>query len=84
MAMRDFGVGKKPVQERVQDEARAIMEVMDKSQGRPIVMKPLLSKFTANVICSVIFGKRSNLSSISSSVNFVLCVCVCVCVCVYL
>ena len=58
MAMRDFGVGKKSLQERMHDEALAVMEVIDKSQGRPISMKPLLSKFSANIICSVIFGNR--------------------------
>ena len=58
MALRDFGMGKKSLQQRVQDEARAVTEVIDKSQGHPIALKPLLSKFSANVICSVIFGNR--------------------------
>ena len=62
MAMRDFGLGKKSLEQRVQDEARAVMEVMDKNRGVAMTMKPLLAKFSANVICSVIFGDRSDLS----------------------
>ena len=38
MAVRDFGVGKKTLEQRVQEEARAVMEVMDKSEGRPVTL----------------------------------------------
>ena len=38
MAMRDFGVGTKTLEQRVQEEARAVMEVMDKSEGRPVTL----------------------------------------------
>ena len=63
MAMRDFGVGTKTLEQRVQEEARAVMEVMDKSEGRPVTLRPLLSKFSCNVICSVILGERLKLPS---------------------
>ena len=38
MAVRDFGVGKKTLEQRVQEEARAVMGVMDKSEGRPVTL----------------------------------------------
>ena len=83
MAMRDFGLGKKSLEQRVHDEARAVMEVMDRNRGVAMTMKPLLSKFSANVICSVIFGDRSDLSvCVRACVRACVCVCVYMCVCV--
>lgn len=58
MAMRDFGLGKKTLEERVQEEARAVVEVVEKRQGQPKELKNLFSKYTSNVISSVIFSNR--------------------------
>ncbi|KAK7092781.1 cytochrome P450 2J4-like [Littorina saxatilis] len=58
MTMRDFGVGKKSLEQRVLDEALAVVEVLEKGEGQPVLFKPLLSKFACNVICSIILGDR--------------------------
>lgn len=56
--MREFGVGKKSLEKRVQEEAHAIMDILDKCQGQEVNMRPLLAKCTSNIICSIIFGSR--------------------------
>ena len=62
MAMRDLGMGKTSVQERVQEEARALVaEIIERGQGqdRPVTtVKGLMSKATCNVISSFTFGRR--------------------------
>ena len=83
MAMRDFGLGKKSLEQRVHDEARAVMEVMDKNRGVAMTMKPLLAKFSANVICSVILGDRSDLcvrACVRARVRACVCECIHACV----
>lgn len=56
--MREFGVGKKSLEKRVQEEAHAIMDILDKCEGQEVNMRPLLAKCTSNIICSIIFGSR--------------------------
>uniref|UniRef100_A0A452FU57 Cytochrome P450 family 2 subfamily B member 6 n=1 Tax=Capra hircus TaxID=9925 RepID=A0A452FU57_CAPHI len=56
--MRDFGMGKRSVEERIQEEAQCLVEELQKSQGA--LQDPVFyfHSITANIICSIVFGKR--------------------------
>ncbi|KAK7801152.1 hypothetical protein U0070_007066, partial [Myodes glareolus] len=56
--MRDFGMGKRSVEERIQEEARCLVEDLRKSQGAPLDPTFLFQCITANIICSIVFGER--------------------------
>ncbi|XP_040590287.1 cytochrome P450 2B1 [Mesocricetus auratus] len=56
--MRDFGMGKRSVEERIQEEAQCLVEELRKSQGAPLDPTFLFQCITANIICSIVFGKR--------------------------
>ncbi|GFO09366.1 cytochrome p450 2j6 [Plakobranchus ocellatus] len=60
-AMRDFGVGKKTLEEKIYDEVVELLGVIDRQKGNPVDMKPFLMMATSNVISSVIFGNRFDL-----------------------
>ncbi|XP_005415127.1 PREDICTED: cytochrome P450 2B4-like isoform X2 [Chinchilla lanigera] len=56
--MRDFGMGKRSVEERIQEEAQCMLEELRKSQGGLVDPIFLFHSVTANIICSIVFGKR--------------------------
>ncbi|XP_059109462.1 cytochrome P450 2B1-like [Peromyscus eremicus] len=56
--MRDFGMGKRSVEERIQEEAQCLVEEIKKSQGAPLDPTFLFQCITANIICSIVFGER--------------------------
>ncbi|XP_075849221.1 cytochrome P450 2B6-like isoform X1 [Microcebus murinus] len=56
--MRDFGMGKRSVEERIQEEAQCLVEELRKSKGALLDPTFLLQCITANIICSIVFGKR--------------------------
>lgn len=56
--MRDFGMGKRSVEERIQEEAQCLVEELRKSQGAPVDPTFLFQCITANIICSIVFGER--------------------------
>nr|AUD09101.1 cytochrome P450 family 2 subfamily B [Neotoma albigula] len=56
--MRDFGMGKRSVEERIQEEAQCLVEEFRKSQGAPLDPTFLFQSITANIICSIVFGER--------------------------
>ena len=56
--MRDFGLGKRSVEERIQEEAQCLVEELRKSQGALQDPTYYFHSSTANIICSIVFGKR--------------------------
>ncbi|RUS76656.1 hypothetical protein EGW08_015586, partial [Elysia chlorotica] len=57
-AMRDLGVGKRSLEEKVLEEVSVMLDIIGQQGGQPIVMKPWLVKATSNVISNVMFGSR--------------------------
>uniref|UniRef100_A0A5F8G284 unspecific monooxygenase n=1 Tax=Monodelphis domestica TaxID=13616 RepID=A0A5F8G284_MONDO len=58
MTLRNLGMGKRSIEERVQEEAKYLVEEFKKSNGQPCDPKFILECVPCNVICSVIFQKR--------------------------
>ncbi|XP_028715724.1 cytochrome P450 2B1-like [Peromyscus leucopus] len=56
--MKDFGMGKRSVEERIKEEAQCLVEELQKSQGSPMDPTFLFQSITANIICSIVFGER--------------------------
>ncbi|XP_018420109.1 PREDICTED: cytochrome P450 2K1-like [Nanorana parkeri] len=56
--LRDFGMGKKTMEARIQDELIPLIENIKSHNGQPFDTDLILNRAVSNVICSVIFGER--------------------------
>ncbi|KAF0876403.1 CP2A6 protein, partial [Crocuta crocuta] len=56
--LRDFGVGKRGIEERIQEEAGFLIETLRGTQGAFIDPTFFLSRTVSNVISSIVFGDR--------------------------
>ncbi|KAL1769051.1 cytochrome P450 2A15 [Sigmodon hispidus] len=56
--LRDFGVGKRGVEERIQEEAACLIKMLRGTCGAPINPFHYLSRTVSNVINSIVFGDR--------------------------
>ncbi|XP_069590383.1 cytochrome P450 2K1-like [Ranitomeya imitator] len=56
--LRDFGMGKKSVEARIQDELMPLIESFKSHNGKPFNNHLLINSAVSNVICSIIYGKR--------------------------
>nr|BAE24131.1 unnamed protein product [Mus musculus] len=58
MTLRNLGMGKRNIEDRVQEEAQCLVEELRKTKGSPCDPTFILSCAPCNVICSIIFQNR--------------------------
>ncbi|CAO2626579.1 Cytochrome P450 2B19 [Lemmus lemmus] len=56
--LKDLGMGKRSVEEQIQEEAQCVVEELRTSQGAPLDPTFIFQCITANIICSIVFGER--------------------------
>ncbi|XP_009461450.1 PREDICTED: cytochrome P450 2C5-like [Nipponia nippon] len=60
--LRDFGMGKSSMSQRVQQEAQHLVELLANLKGNTFEPVTMFRHAVANVICSVVFGSRYSYS----------------------
>ncbi|KAM4695579.1 cytochrome P450 2G1-like [Rhinophrynus dorsalis] len=55
---RDFGMGKKSLEGKIQEEAECLVEELRKFKDMQISSTKILMNASANVLCSIVFGQR--------------------------
>ncbi|XP_043841075.1 cytochrome P450 2C44-like [Dromiciops gliroides] len=63
MTLRNFGMGKRSIEERVQEEAQCLVEELRKTKGQPTDPTFILGCAPCNVICSILFNDRFQYNS---------------------
>ncbi|XP_037533656.1 cytochrome P450 2F3 [Nematolebias whitei] len=56
--LRDFGMGRKGMEEWIQEESRHLRDRIQSFKGKPFDPSILLSRTVSNVICCLVFGQR--------------------------
>ncbi|XP_004438690.1 PREDICTED: cytochrome P450 2J2 [Ceratotherium simum simum] len=56
--LRNFGLGKKSLEERIQEEAHHLIQVIEEENGQPFNPHFKINNAVSNIICSVTFGER--------------------------
>ncbi|KAM8788921.1 cytochrome P450 2J2-like isoform 1-T1 [Rhynchonycteris naso] len=56
--LRNFGLGKKSLEERIQEEAYHLVLAMEEENGQPFDPHFKINNAVSNIICSITFGER--------------------------
>ncbi|XP_026557961.1 cytochrome P450 2C23-like [Pseudonaja textilis] len=56
--LRNFGMGKKSMAERMSEEACCLVEKISSFEDQPFDVVPTIAAAVSNVMCAVVFGKR--------------------------
>ncbi|CAJ0966684.1 unnamed protein product [Ranitomeya imitator] len=56
--LRNFGVGKRTIEDRIKEECSILVEELTSYKGREFDAAIIITKAVSNVICSVVFGRR--------------------------
>ncbi|NWY04851.1 CP2K6 protein, partial [Nothoprocta ornata] len=56
--LRDFGMGKKAIEDFIVEECRSLVDTIEMHKGKPLEMTLTLNAAVANVIVSILLGKR--------------------------
>ncbi|NXS94464.1 CP2CK protein, partial [Jacana jacana] len=56
--LRNFGMGKRSIEERIHEETEHLLEEINKTKGTPFDPTYKLSCAVSNIICSIVFGRR--------------------------
>ncbi|KAK0061504.1 cytochrome P450 2J1 [Biomphalaria pfeifferi] len=56
--LRNFGFGKNILAERIQDEVSHYLDQLKNYDGKPVDIKRITTESAANIICSIVIGKR--------------------------
>ncbi|KAM9323993.1 cytochrome P450 2F2-like [Gastrophryne carolinensis] len=79
LTLRNFGMGKRSVEEQILEEARFLKQEFEKTKGSPVTLRPYFARAICNVICSAIYGSRfhyedKRLQIITDSINKIFCI----------
>ncbi|XP_051807627.1 cytochrome P450 2F2-like isoform X1 [Acanthochromis polyacanthus] len=58
MTLRNFGLGKKSMEERIHDEIQHTIKTLDESTGKTLCPQVMFHNMASNIICQVLFGTR--------------------------
>ncbi|XP_010083859.1 PREDICTED: cytochrome P450 2C14-like, partial [Pterocles gutturalis] len=56
--LRDFGMGKKAIEDRVVEEYGCLADTIEAQKGKPLELTLMMNAAVANVIVSILLGKR--------------------------
>ncbi|XP_073405340.1 cytochrome P450 2F3-like isoform X3 [Dendrobates tinctorius] len=58
LTLRNFGMGKKNIEERILEEAQFLIKEFENTKKSPVDLTVFLARAVSNVICSIIYGNR--------------------------